>query len=983
MSKSFAEITRHPARFGVILMIAVAVAMLALVISRIDTSAVHELQLIQLDTHVGPIGNCTTANTTTGLCDAANTTTGLANDAATGYDWNDICQRNSITGRIEVKPSLPAVFVSGTASCIPDFMNPDHTYFQSNKDIQNIAPDPSAPVKNTTTWACGAQANVLAKDDILNAYAVEGISPVNGHHAFYFGIERASNTGTAYQGFWFLQRSASCVAPTSTAVPFSGGPHVSGCHTPCTPDHIGDILVLINYTGGGKVSTVQAYEWCPSSVVGCTPGSSDPLQLVSNGASCAALSPTAVDQLCAVTNNTVLTPGSQTALAAANNPGAWDNTCSASTTCPSESAQPLGLNQFFEGGIDLNALLCPSPTTTPTPAPTSCNIPCFSTFLSETRSSAEFSATLKDYAGASANSCSAAIAVKKTDAAGNLLNGACFTFTDSAGTLIATVCDGGTGDKSGAAGVADGIVCIDGLGSGIYTVHETVAPGGYSVDQGADKTITVTGPLASSTICPNATADHTVTLVDPLGSISVKKTDVAGNLLTGATFKVTPNPFYCTSGTPGGTPSPKTNPGTGSATVTDGVTTAASGTQPDVTVPDTDVGSANGTVTLTGVCLGTYTIEETIAPAGYSLDPVTNHQRSCVVADTGVTATEQKCTVVGVATPGVTFVDPLGTLTINKVDSAGNLITVSPGATFTITPNVFACYQPTAGTNPSPITDGGATDPDGLANGIIALTGVCIPNTTGHVYTVTETTAPAGYIKDPTPQTCTVADTGVPATEQNCTVTFTNTRDSLIIRKEAKNANTTCPAGTPSDPGCHDLLGGATFTITPNPFTRTAGSSLTIKDNALTPATDQFGTTDGVVCLDSVLVGSYTIQEVAPFPANYAPDTSSPTVAASVGSCASRTSGATPAKTPTTVVPDVTFTNTPLSAIEVQCDSVAGPGVTRCSIVCTGQTADSDTTNPGDNLGENGAADPAFDDTHEIFTSLVPGTYNCQVVIDP
>jgi len=147
----------------------------------------------------------------------------------------------------------------------------------------------------------------------------------------------------------------------------------------------------------------------------------------------------------------------------------------------------------------------------------------------------------------------------------------------------------------------------------------------------------------------------------------VKKTDAAGNLLAGATFKVTPNPFYCTSGLPGGTPSPKSNPGTGSATVTDGATAAASGSL-DVTVPDPD-GTANGTVTLTGVCLGTYSITETIAPAGYSLDP--NSPRSCVVADTGVPATEQKCTVVGVATPGVTFVDPLGTLTINKVDLNG------------------------------------------------------------------------------------------------------------------------------------------------------------------------------------------------------------------------------------------------------------------------------------------------------------------------
>src|SRR5437899_2173946 len=116
---------------------------------------------------------------------------------------------------------------------------------------------------------------------------------------------------------------------------------------------------------------------------------------------------------------------------------------------------------------------------------------------------------------------------------------------------------------------------------------------------------------------------------------------------------------------------------------------------------------------------------------GYSLDPVTSHQRSCDVTE----ANGQKCTVSGAGSPGVTFVDPLGTLTINKKDTttAGNLLA---GATFTISPNPFYCTSGTPGGAPSPgaaasgsfsVTDGGASDPDGLANGIISFTGtVCI-----------------------------------------------------------------------------------------------------------------------------------------------------------------------------------------------------------------------------------------------------------------
>ena len=47
--------------------------------------------------------------------------------------------------------------------------------------------------------------------------------------------------------------------------------------------------------------------------------------------------------------------------------------------------------------------------------------------------------------------------------------------------------------------------------------------------------------------------------------------------------------------------------------------------------------------------------------------------------------------------------------------------------------------------------------------------------------------------------------------------------------------------------------------------------------------------------------------------------------------------------------------------------------MTNSSIVSDSGAADS----------ENGAADPAFDDTDETFSDLPPGTYNCQVVVDP
>ncbi len=69
----------------------------------------------------------------------------------------------------------------------------------------------------------------------------------------YFGIERNVNTGTANVGFWFLQDEVGCTS-TGGAVTFTG-------------EHLdGDLLVVSEFSGGGTVSTINAYRWdrpCP------------------------------------------------------------------------------------------------------------------------------------------------------------------------------------------------------------------------------------------------------------------------------------------------------------------------------------------------------------------------------------------------------------------------------------------------------------------------------------------------------------------------------------------------------------------------------------------------------------------------------------------------------------------------------------------------------------------------------------------------
>jgi hypothetical protein len=62
----------------------------------------------------------------------------------------------------------------------------------------------------------------------------------------------------------------------------------------------------------------------------------------------------------------------------------------------------------------------------------------------------------------------------------------------------------------------------------------------------------------------------------------------------------------------------------------------------------------------------------------------------------------------------------------------------------------------------------------------------------------------------------------------------------------------------------------------------------------------------------------------------------------------------------------------------VKFTSLAGAGVTKAAIACSSNNLGT-TVAP---VSENGAADPALDDTNEVYR-VVPGTYTCTIVIDP
>jgi hypothetical protein len=235
---------------------------------------------------------------------------------------------------------------------------------------------------------------------------------------------------------------------------------------------------------------------------------------------------------------------------------------------------------------------------------------------------------------------------------------------------------------------------------------------------------------------------------------------------------------------------------------------------------------------------------------------------------------------------------------------------------------------------------------------------------TGHTHSGAVTPGPRGY--------SITLESGDADTDNN----FGNVRGSLLIEKRAKSASAAgCSESTPED--C-PLFGGATFEICPDPLDGVGCLTVTDDDDGTDggDAPDEFGA-GGLICIDNVILGAlYDITETDANDDNYAEDDPVEDVSPSETPCADRTSGTA----------DAAFFNTPLSVIRVTFGSLAdgglgNDGVTQATIECDPEVADSSQTPPGDDVGD---ATPAeFDDIEEIFTGLLPGTYDCQIVIDP
>src|SRR5258708_5195382 len=206
----------------------------------------------------------------------------------------------------------------------------------------------SADGKDLSANVCNLH-TVPAKDQLFNAYGALFQVPNTtglidkGDQIVYLGLDRGTPNGDANAGFWLDQD------PTATC---DTGHHVNG-----------DIFLLSTFTTGGGLSTLQAYTWS-GGASGMLTGPT------TTGTLCGSL---ADDPFCGIANTTTV-----------NTPWTPGNT-------------GLAAPDFLEVGIDLSKLFKVSLPTSP--------LPCFSTFLAETRSSQSLSAELKDVLSGQFSTC--------------------------------------------------------------------------------------------------------------------------------------------------------------------------------------------------------------------------------------------------------------------------------------------------------------------------------------------------------------------------------------------------------------------------------------------------------------------------------------------------------------------------------------------------------------------------------------------------
>ena len=244
---------------------------------------------------------------------------------------------------------LPAGFVDAGFDSDHAFPDPS-TFTSGSKDILDVS-----------GWSCTESNNLGGKFDIVNAYSTIYEVPatagtfVEGDQLLFFGIERAATEGDGAMGFWFLHDgTVNCEKLEKGKAPAFTGNHVDG-----------DIFVAAGFSNGGTEASVTAYLW-----EGGASGSLDIDDPLASGELC---NPTSSHEACGIVN-TVEIPTD------ADKP--WQS--------PDKNGGALDVNAFYEGFVRV---------------PANETSGCFATFVANTRSSTEPTATIMDFSRGSFPTC--------------------------------------------------------------------------------------------------------------------------------------------------------------------------------------------------------------------------------------------------------------------------------------------------------------------------------------------------------------------------------------------------------------------------------------------------------------------------------------------------------------------------------------------------------------------------------------------------
>jgi len=319
-------------------------------------------------------------------------------------------------------------------------------------------------------WEIG---QTKAKNDLQNAAA--SIRPagtvqdatgaaVAGGPFLVFAGDRSSNNGDAQIGFWFFQNGTQPVTQANGTKNFAPPKHVAPI--------IGDILVLADFTGGGRDALVTVLEWTPGT--GTYPNSDNNMTLVGTAAAVAE-------------NNGGTTPV----------PAGWNTVHS-----------PYETNEFFEGYVNL--------------ANFGAGSACFSRFMLEARSSQSITASLDDFVdGPLGGSPSCNITGNNT-----ICQGTSTCFTASGGTGDFTYNWSGPGGYS-----TTGAVACNLTANGTYNVTVSNATGCTTT---CSRFLTVNQTPSCNITGNNAICQGTSTCFSATGGASYAWTGPGGYTNTGA-----------------------------------------------------------------------------------------------------------------------------------------------------------------------------------------------------------------------------------------------------------------------------------------------------------------------------------------------------------------------------------------------------------------------------------------------------------------